>query len=322
MKKGLLIFGLMTLSISGFAQSGGVDGGGGKSVVCRAQDGKITSAEILDFFEGRVQYSLNPQSSNASVEEQIEAAVTRLSSGRGANFKHTLSSYVNFVQSNKVITPDGTSLLPVEDSHHVVVPKDCLVEQLANFTVQNQILINGEIWNSLDNTNKAALIVHEALYKVFRDFGATNSIRARKSVAIAFSGGTFTPILEGSPAADPKSSEPYLVCQTLNPFQGSRFYAYNDKDGELIFQFDHLEGHLMLSKATLTIDKIPVQELPYLRRDVTYWSHLASATDMFTGVAVSFKSEVTERGVTRTVLKIGLGNRPTVPTAEFYCTKN
>ncbi len=320
MKKKMLFFGLVTLALSSYAHSGGVDGGGGKSVVCRDADGKITSAEVLDLYEGRVQYGLQPIVSEDVVEEQTGKVVMMLSKGRGEALKNTLMSTVSYIMQEKVILPDGTELLPVDDSYHVVVPKNCRVEQLANFTSQNQVLINGEIWRRLDNTNKAALIIHEAIYKVFRMYGATNSIRARKATALGFSGGIFTPIWDGAPFWNGNSNMPYLNCKTAVSLPGSHFYAYNDDNGELVFHFDYLDGHLMLTKTILNIDKIPLDQLLNMNRDVNYWSTLISSMDMFTGVAISFKSKV-ENGISKSVMKIGFGNMPTVPTTEFYCTK-
>jgi hypothetical protein len=319
MKTEILFLAILFLTSSTYAATGGVDGGGGKSVVCRDINGKIISAEVLDLYEGRVQYGLAPAISSDPIDQQVQAVVSRLSTGRGEPFSRTVMSYVDFVQTQKVLLPDGTGLLPIDDSHHVVTPKNCQVEQLANFTNQNQILINGEIWNSLDNSNKAALIVHEAIYKVFRMYGATNSIRARKSVAIGFAGGTLTPIWDGTPFNNGKKDE-FLNCQTVTPVPGSHFYAFNNSDGELVFQFDYLDGQLMLTKSTLIVDKIPLSKLTSYDHEVTYWSNLVSSTDMFVGVAISLKP-VIENGVARTSMKIGIGNMPTAPIAEFICSK-
>jgi hypothetical protein len=315
---------------------GGVDGGGGKSVVCRDSQGKIISAELLDLYEGRVQYSLAPKVSSDSIERQIDDVVERLSAGRDYNFRTTLMKHTRFVSEAKVILPEGTGLLPVDDAYNVIVPKNCQIEQLANFTNQNQILVNGEIYNSLNDTNKAALIVHEALYKIFRIYGSTNSIRARKSVALGFS----TIDLNGNPNCEREGNcervvenviadlpSKYLDCHTLpnsngSPFPGSHFYAFNDENGELVFQFDYLDGELMLTKSKVYVDKIPVEELLQIipTKKVIYWSSMLSIYDMFLGVAVSFESTV-QSGIPTNIRKIGIGNQPQMPSAVFSCSK-
>ncbi|MCB0408522.1 MAG: hypothetical protein KDD34_09975, partial [Bdellovibrionales bacterium] len=181
------------------ATLGAVDGGGGKSVVCRNENGEITSAEVLDLYEGRVQYGYSTYPDKQPALVQAREVIRRIVKGRGERYVEYVDSYVLNIDSNMVLLPDGTGLKEINDSYHVIVPKYCKVEQLANFTPQNQVLVDGEIWRYLDNTNKAALLAHEALYKVFRDFGATNSIRARKAVAIGFARGESEDISEGIP---------------------------------------------------------------------------------------------------------------------------
>lgn len=335
MKKEMLLLGLMTLTVSSYAYSGGVDGGGGKSVVCRDNQGKITSAELLDLYEGRIQYSYTQRISQDPIDKQVEDIVDRLAAGRGSSFKSFLMSYARFVSNAKVILPDGTGLEPVDDANNVIVPKNCKIEQLANFTNQNQILVNGEIYNSLDDANKAALVVHEALYKIFRMYGATNSVRARKSVALGFSNIDLTgkpncqpadacgPLVEDIKAGLPSK---YYECHTLpnsngSPYPGSHFYAYNDKNGELVFQFDYLDGQLMLTKSKIYVDKIPVDQMFQLpTKGTAYWTMMVSIYDMFLGVAVSFEPQV-QNGVASNILRVGIGNQPQMPTAMFSCSQ-
>ncbi len=70
---GLLLFGAMAN-----ATVGGVDGGGGKSVVCRDNSGAITSAEVLDLYEGRIQFGLSIQESPEPKKVQIQNALNRI----------------------------------------------------------------------------------------------------------------------------------------------------------------------------------------------------------------------------------------------------
>jgi len=303
-------------SISFAFATGGVDGGGGKGVVCRNDQNQITKAEVLDIYEGRVQYGHTVQSSSDSIMSQAEEAIRYISKGRSKIFQDSVLQMANFINLRKRILPDGTGLEDINDSHHVIVPKGCKVEQLANFTKQNQILIDGEIWKSLDNTNKAALLVHEALYKWFRNYGATNSIRARKFVSLGFMGIEANDINEGIPADA-------LHCHTLpnengSPYPGTQFRAFNDEDGELVFQFDYFEGGLILTKSSVTIDKILATDLNKVE-DVTYWLSLDSNYEDLTGVTISFQQKMIN-GVVHTVKKIGLGNMPDMPKQQFECS--
>lgn len=306
----------ITLLVSSLSYAGaGVDGGGGKSVVCRDDSGQIVSAEVLDIYEGRVQYGLSLPATNDTIKVQMEDAINNIASGRSQMFKESVLQMANFVNLRKRILPNGTALQDINDSHHVVVPKDCKVEQLANFTKQNQILIDGEIWNKLNNTNKAALIVHEALYKWFRNYGATDSIRARKFVAYGFMGTKAVDIEEGIPVDA-------LECHTLpnlngSPYPGSKFWAFNNVDGELVFQFDYLEGGLILTKSSVMIDAIAANEMDSVE-DVTYWLNLDSDYEELTGVTISFEQKYVD-GKYQSVKKIGLGNMPDMPKQQFFC---
>lgn len=226
-------------------------------------------------------------------------------------------------------------MLPVDDANNVVVPNNCQLEQLANYTNQNQILVNGEIYNSLNDSNKAALVVHEALFKIFRMYGATNSVRARKSVALGFSNidltsnpncqpsGSCGPLVEDIKARLPNK---YYECHTLpnangSPFPGSHFYAFNDQNGELIFQFDYLYGQLMLTKSKIYVEKSPVEQIFQTpTKGTAYWTLMVSIYDMFLPVAVSFEPQV-QNGVTSNILKVGIGNQPQMPTARFSCSQ-
>src|SRR4051812_27498074 len=52
------------------ASGGGMEGGGGTSVICRNSNGSIRTAEILDLYEGRVIYQLPYQESPKAWKDQ------------------------------------------------------------------------------------------------------------------------------------------------------------------------------------------------------------------------------------------------------------
>lgn len=314
-----LFFSVVLIPFLAFA-TGGVDGGGGKSVVCRDKAGDIVTAELLDLYEGRVQYGLVIESSSDSVLVQMENAIKRIAKGRGLKFQEVVLFAGDYVNTNKTILPAGTGLRSVNDSHHVIIPKDCRVEQLAHFTSQNQILIDGEIWNKLDDTNKAALLVHEALYKEFRNYGAKNSLRVRSYVAYAFAGIETINIREDIP-------EDAYICRTYsknsrNLLSETYFWAYNDESGELIFQFDSIGSDLILTKSQVSIDKIRVSDLDRVKSS-TYWLKLFSLFsgayyESNVGIVISFEQKEID-GVFKMVKKIGQENMPDTVDSLFEC---
>lgn len=320
--KNLLISLIVLNSLNILAQDkAGVDGGGGKGVVCRDDNNQIISAELLDLYEGRVQYGISVPLSDEPVMDQVRNAIGYISEGKGENFKESLNFTAKLVNLKKRILPNGTGLEDIDDSHHVITTKDCAIEQLANFTKGNQVLIDGEIWNKLNNTNKAALIVHEALYKQLRNYGATNSIRARKFVTLGFIELSSWDI-KGSLPEDNK-----LECFTIDngqdrAFPWTKFWAYNDEEGELIFQFDYLDGGLMLSKSTIQIDQISIEDIDNNtdseHMGSTYWVSLNSIYEEGIDIAISFQT-IAVRGETRVIKKISIGSMPSMPTREFTC---
>lgn len=77
------------------ALAGAVDGGGGKGVVCRDQSGKISSAELLDLYEGRVQFGFNIPSSPDSVDFEDLILIS-------AGFEEVERIFVNAVVKKKL----------------------------------------------------------------------------------------------------------------------------------------------------------------------------------------------------------------------------
>ena len=72
-----MIVTLIGLSSPAMAELGGMEGGGGKSVVCRNPDGSIKSAEILDLFEGRTIYQLPYNESPKNWQAQVGALYSK-----------------------------------------------------------------------------------------------------------------------------------------------------------------------------------------------------------------------------------------------------
>ena len=165
----------------------GVDSsGGGNAVVCRAKDGKIKSAELLDLFEARILYRRTVVYSKDHRDLQATRNVQPLYDANDLGFM-SLTSNLETVLRIAHVLPNGVALQPINDTFSPVLPKNCKIEQLAAYQINNELYIDGEIWAHLDMTNQAALYAHEAIYKTLRDYGATNSIRARKLVGLLFS---------------------------------------------------------------------------------------------------------------------------------------
>jgi hypothetical protein len=178
-------------------ENGGVDGGGGKAVVCRGGDGKITHAETLDLYEARTMYGYTPQVLSTPMEKQARAALQRVP----ATSRAVLAYYVDLVLKNMKVLSTGAGLLPIDDSLESIFPKGCAAEQLANYRADQSILVDGEIWDALNETERAALVLHEALYALNRLVKATDSRQTRHAVGRLFDPAqVWEDVAEGVPA--------------------------------------------------------------------------------------------------------------------------
>jgi hypothetical protein len=201
-----------------------VDGGGGKGIVCYNEDNSIQSVELLDLFEGRVKQNYSFSHLDSLPKEQIiSESLKTLQMKRLINHSyqakdgwsvgrkdkdqeleaiqyfisdfnvalandegHGTTNYLNF-QFLK-----GQKLNPTEDSFEIFYPKTCQVEQIAVYKDQKgsgsfRLYINYDLFKLMDEKNKAALILHEAIYSVLRGRSYdTNSIRTRLLISKIF----------------------------------------------------------------------------------------------------------------------------------------
>lgn len=267
---------------------GGGGTGGGQGIVCRNDDGSVRTAELLDLAEARGYYSLNlvTQPKNKPYLEiarenalKLDAAIpgatpmgtwslrsgdSPLQSGYDVNpsaisphlDRHNFTKdTVEHIDQNKKLIPGRLKIPPTTDAHPRILPseKNCSIEQVALYTDgDNEVHIVEEIWKELSNVDRAALLVHEALYRNLRSFGETDSDRARKTVGHLFAGMKFNWVFEGVPL------ERFLVCWTEG---GSFQFAVYPKDDKFIAQFLVYDGDVMLTRTATSVDGLPFAKL-------------------------------------------------------------
>lgn len=234
MKKLLLSLFFLTLAPTVRAHVGGVDGGGGKAVVCRDANGKIKSAETLDLYEGRAMYGLHIQKSLIPFEMQLEEKMKLIPE---YSSRAVVELFVKEVKTAIHFTPPDTELKLIDDSFEVLWPKGCSAEQLAIYRNDNLILLNSDIWSQLNPSDQAALILHEALYRENRIRGAIDSRSARHAVAELFDARTKWEDLRKDRSQD------YLSCETSS--HNTLFWAFKNSDSTWTLQFRSV-GHSQL----------------------------------------------------------------------------
>jgi hypothetical protein len=183
------------LAFAGEGASGGTRGGG-EAMVCRDKWGKIRKAWLLDLWEGEniKQKALGfktlkiARREDLSPEQQADAAVQRVALVDQKYARRLQDALDEIKQSYQ---PYNLEVGPANDAAHYARPKDCKEEQLAYYTRDYGVLVQKEIWNwkGFSATDKAALLVHEAVYKTMREppLSAKTSDEARPLVAKLFS---------------------------------------------------------------------------------------------------------------------------------------
>lgn len=171
---------LLSLVLFSSLSFAGDKGNGGISLVCRNDKNEITTAELLDIYEGKV-LAGKTYKNNGNIIEKLNFATRKIA--HLPEFSKLLQEKIELVISNMFFVPHGNELLPTDDAFPVAKKKGCKFEQLANFTANNDLYISIEIYEKLDTLNIVALILHEAVYATRRIAGDQNSQISRKIVA-------------------------------------------------------------------------------------------------------------------------------------------
>lgn len=196
MKKLFLIVTLL-MSVTSFAGNDGRGGGGGVLT-----NGKVL---LLDLFEaakpknigGITESGLNIVESDDPVEVQVERALARLELWKQPNFalkgisKHVREEYQKALKIMRPIGNDYELSFPT-DANLKFMPKNMKPVGIAEWETDandGEVLwVDMKYYNLMNNTHKAALLMHEAIYKVLRSrFFHSKSVTTRYMVGYLFS---------------------------------------------------------------------------------------------------------------------------------------
>jgi hypothetical protein len=167
-----LIF--LSLGIASNAIAGNEYGNGGETLVCR-QDNEdsspIVSVELFDYFEARELAGLTVDLGGEQLDEwkKAELALERIRTLSPRRYTTYLRHLKEFPQKMRLLP---TALLsPLNDSRSIVIPRTCKVMQAAIRKNEPGIpftyFIDREIWDAMNSTQRAGLILHEILHISF-----------------------------------------------------------------------------------------------------------------------------------------------------------
>ena len=204
------------LAMSGLAQAGIDSSGGGNSVVCftsiavreqvfsilnegersginarnpfadPAIQSQISTVESLDLYmhklprgqeENQIR-SLFDYSQFVSRDEVIAYILSRLDERNsfGVNVRDVLNYRLSWVASDGVAKVSDTGL-------PILVAPNCLIAQSAH-RIGNQVFFDRHLFRRMDNLSQAVLVLHEAIYTIAKDQGASDALKVYEVISL------------------------------------------------------------------------------------------------------------------------------------------
>lgn len=184
MKFKFITLAVAALLVPSAAKAATERGNGGDAVVCRNSNNQITRAELLDYYEARVlrniEIDLGP--ADKSHIDKFYVALDRLKFFSPVRSRVYAEELKNFEAETQFIP--GVELVQIEDEEPTVIPTGCKIEQLAVqrnpvFPGDKRFVVSKDIWDKLDTTSKAGLILHEIIYREALNYKHKNSVHVR-----------------------------------------------------------------------------------------------------------------------------------------------
>ncbi|MBP9706714.1 MAG: hypothetical protein KBD78_03665 [Oligoflexales bacterium] len=172
-------------------ESGGaIVGNGGDAVICLKDDtNEVISVQLLDFYEAKYRwiFNLDLDQAGTSVEEKLDYVIKKLSKHDPVRAK-VYKEQIDTFHANTNYWP-GIRLHNIKDANEIGIPKGCVVGQVArqhnsSLAFDKYFVVAKDIYDLMDNNNKAGLILHEIIYKEMIARGAKESSWARQMTAL------------------------------------------------------------------------------------------------------------------------------------------
>ena len=212
MKKLIFILGILAVVIAcnkktevqnkeltSYAVEGGVDGGGGKGVLCGTQ---LTT---LDLYEAQQRGEII-SSDGSNLDENLNIfGFKMLEYISDSPFDESSRSEMTLLVYNELQTnimqkfidiPSNKRLKPTNDATLPALETNCAFVQIAIYSNDGKIYRDLNYWNQLSALGQASLMIHEWVYYRARlNGGVLTSDESRKAVGNIFSNSNLEPIL-------------------------------------------------------------------------------------------------------------------------------
>jgi hypothetical protein len=254
---------LVLLSGKYAAAHGGMEGGGGKGVLCGDQ------VRVLDLYEAEsVRHLPIPPSQNDlnAYIANYGLALGYYQSETGFDLDNTsyksmvLDFYKKEVMDKFSDVASGTRLPFTPDATLPSLPSGCSFVQIAIFADNGVLYRDRDYWDQLSIQDQAALILHEGIYRGRRLQGEMNSDEMRYVVGLAFAQQLPEPILK------PLWSAPGAWwCGNQDPMtERFEFYAINEsrlgKPGLGIY-FVTFKNYLQYERTSAFVPGVEIADL-------------------------------------------------------------
>jgi hypothetical protein len=167
MLKSFILASLVLTSVNVLARGGDYKGNGGAVIHC---PNKLVPYEVVDLYEMRAAHGLPIKfaagSTYTEILENMFQRIARLNPSRAQMYRGFLQS---FMTESSMIENADLTILPGEDGWGPI-EKDCSREQaIVQFITPNlagkRYFVAKDLWNELNEQNKAALVLHELIYR-------------------------------------------------------------------------------------------------------------------------------------------------------------
>jgi len=304
----VLLVGAIAFLTANLAIAGGFSDGGANAIVCVDSQQNISKVELLDLFEARNLRNQTPLPDERHYSVIADELSHNISRGFLPN-PISLGVLTRQLDAKKHILLPGVRLKPISDSDHFIQPPspNCEIKQVAIYRVQtDKLYVVGDFWEKMDSVNKAALLVHEALYYETRFYGETNSDRTRIAIGHAVGGANFTPANDDVP-------DSAIRCTSLNkdPFTDMpffEFWVFKIDDEHTRIQFEIFNANLIIGKTFADLNS-SISFDPKEKQDITVFPVLDSLIDGGKRAIINSKFEND-----KSTIKIGTFTPGVVPT--------
>ncbi len=193
----------MMMLILTSAAVAGERGNGGDVVVCRNPDGTIISAELLDYYEGRVMRKLKvteyPDISDDQFFEMVGAKLNEMEDYivgfHVKTAKELMTNIHEYLESGHTSSPDilftEEDLTDIPDSGELVVKKGCKIEQIAiwlkkSYPEDPSFIIKATLLPHLSQRDLRGLVLHELMYIMLSVRNADRRCEMKDSVPVRY----------------------------------------------------------------------------------------------------------------------------------------